>query len=86
MLSKRDVEAWLRREPFEPFVLTLSSGGRVAVRNREAVFIGRRRIHVVMLRAGEYQDFVDVALMHVAKIERLNGARGRRTRTPAPGD
>lgn len=50
MLSKRDVEAWIRREPFEPFVLTLGSGDRVPVRNREAVFIGRRRILVVMLR------------------------------------
>jgi hypothetical protein len=80
MLSRQDVESWIRREPFEPFVLMLSSGDRVPVLNRETIFVGRRRIHVVRLRGGEYDDFVDVSLLHVVKIERLDGAKGRRPR------
>lgn len=80
MLSRQDVESWIRRKPFEPFVLTLRSGDRVPVRNRETIFAGRRRVHVVLLRGGEYEDFVDVALLHAVKIDRLDGAKGGRPR------
>lgn len=80
MFEKKDIDKWLRNEPFRPFELVLSSGGRVPVKHREVCFIGRRRLHVAMLRGGDYDDFVDVALMHVAEIWPLseNGRKRKR--------
>lgn len=68
MFRKSYVEEWIKRQPFEPFVMVLSSGDRVLVRHPELVFVGPRRVLVVKTNEKGFDSFVDVGIGHIAKI------------------
>ncbi|MFO0838079.1 MAG: hypothetical protein U1D55_06085 [Phycisphaerae bacterium] len=77
-----DVQRWLAKRPFEPFSMLLTSGERIDVRHPDAVFPGRTSCHVVYVREGRYVDFADVSLIHIVKLEPLNGQKHRVRRHP----
>jgi hypothetical protein len=80
----KDVQHWLNAQPFEPFVMHLTSGERIVVRHPENCYFGKNSIFVVHARNRELQGFANVSLYHIAKIEPTNGAaangRSRRRR------
>ncbi len=72
-----DVLKWIKAQPFQPFVLELTTGQRLEVRHPELLFVGRSACHLVRLKDGLYDDFADIALVHIVKIESVNGAQRR---------
>ena len=69
-----DLETWLKRRPFEPFTMHLSSGERVRVDHPDAAVPGTNAVLVVYKRRGRLSGFVHFSLLHVVKIEPANGA------------
>ena len=70
-MNMETIRKWLRREPFEPFVLRLSNGEAHEVRHPENVALGKNRIVVVH---PETDRVVHCALIHVNNIEALQAA------------
>jgi hypothetical protein len=60
------IREWLNRQPFEPFVLRMSSGEVHEVRHPECVALGKNRIAVSF---PEQDRFVHLSLIHVNAIE-----------------
>ena len=66
------IREWLRRQPFEPFVLRMSNGESHEVRHPECMALGKTRIIV------SYPDadrVVHLSLIHVNAIEAVQAAK-----------
>jgi len=76
----RDLEVWLKAKPFEPFVMTLSSGETVRVDHPDAAVPGTNAVLVISKRRGRLAGFSHVSLFHVVRIDRADGSVNGGTR------
>lgn len=66
----------LKRRPFQPVRLHISSGERVDIRHPELALVSRSLVAVGVGQAeGVADHIVHYNLLHVVKIEPLNGTR-----------
>lgn len=80
----RDLEQWLHKRPFEPFVMHLTSGDRIRVDHPDAAVPGTNAVLVIHKRRGRLAGFNHISLYHVVTIEPAkagrNGRHGKRGR------
>jgi hypothetical protein len=70
----------LDRRPFEPLRLHISSGQTVDITHPEAAIVTRSLVVVGRGGPGVHESAVHYNLLHIVKIEPLNGRRRRTTR------
>ncbi|MCC7293087.1 MAG: hypothetical protein IT449_13585 [Phycisphaerales bacterium] len=68
-MSPQDVLYWIRRQPFIPFRMYLSTGDEFDVRRPEFIWVGKSRCTVGLFDDFDKDRNVDVALAHIAMIE-----------------
>ena len=75
-----ELRALLDRRPFEPIRLHISSGQTVDIKHPEMAFVTRSLVVVGVTASGErVADYaVHYNLLHVVKIEPLDGGRPKR--------
>ena len=78
-----EMRALLDRRPFEPIRLHISSGQTVDIKHPEMAFVTRSLVVVGVTESDErVADYaVHYNLLHVVKIEPLDGANRKRRRT-----
>ncbi len=79
----RDLEHRLKRQPFEPFAMRLSSGERVVVPHPDAAVPGTNAVLIIYKRRGRLAGFVHLSRYHVVTIEPVNGRTRRRSKAAA---
>lgn len=68
----------LDRRPFQPIRLHISSGVHVDITHPEMAFVSRSLVAVALIGKRRMADFiVHYNLLHVTKIEPLNGGKRR---------
>ena len=75
----------LRQQPFRPFRIYMSDGATFDVRHQDMCLIGRSALYVVIPDARQpwmYDRLAHCALIHITRIEPLNGRNGRRPPSP----
>ena len=76
-MRTEDLREFLRRQPFQPFRLTLTDGRTYEVRHPELAMVGRSTVAIGVPAAGEsepiYDRLVTVSLLHVMQAEPING-------------
>lgn len=75
-MNVEDLRDWLRRQPFEPFVLYLTDGSAYEVHHRDLAFLTRRSITLGVLVDSEDNvpdRSTTVSLLHVVRVEPLSG-------------
>ncbi len=65
------IREWLRRQPFEPFVIKVSNGDSFEVRHPENIALAKTRI---IVSDPDTDRVVHVGLIHVNSIEALQTA------------
>ncbi len=65
MMNTETIREWLNRRPFEPFLLTLSSGETLPVKHPENVIVLKTRLIVGF---PETDSVVHVALLHITSV------------------
>ncbi len=77
-----DILRYLREEPFEPFRLFVSDGAHYDIRHPEMAIVSRRHVVVgIPKRQNTVPDeLAMVSLMHVTRIEPINGKPKRTAR------
>lgn len=68
-MRPQDLEHWIRREPFIPFRLFLSTRDKFNVRRPDFIRVGKSRCTVGLLDDADKERNVDIALVHIALIE-----------------
>lgn len=77
-----DLLEWLRKTPFEPFTMEITNGRRYSIRHPDQMWVGRSRCHLGVFDCSSLLDrTVDIALVHIVKIEPGSSANGRKKRT-----
>jgi len=79
-MHPNDVQKWRKRRPFEPFYMEISTGERFSVRHPETLFVGPTSCHLVFVSDEMYEDFVDLALIHIVRIGRDRPTSNGRSR------
>ncbi len=79
-MRPEDVREHVVRSPFEPFRIYMSGGKVFDIRHPELCIIGRSAVHVVIpnpKRTWMAERLAHCALIHITRIEPLNGKGGR---------
>ena len=79
-MRPEDVREHLAKQPFEPFRIFMSDGATFDVRHQDMCLIGRSAVQVVIpdtRRSWMYERLAHCALMHITRIEPMNGRNGR---------
>lgn len=64
----------LKRQPFAPFALTLTTGERFVVRHAENLIVGKRVCYYPIFD-GEFVDrMVHISIPHIVKLEPFDGS------------
>jgi hypothetical protein len=72
-MNSDEIRELLRRDPFEPFYIRLTSGDAYVVRDPQSVALGERRVFIAFPDSDRQAFF---AYLHIAAIETLeNGGR-----------
>ena len=84
-MRPQDVREHLEKRPFEPFRLFLSDGAKFSVLHPDMCIVSRSTVYVgipdpKMPRVA--QRVAHCALIHIIRIEPLDGARPKRRRSP----
>lgn len=81
-MRAEELQKILNRRPFEPVRLHISSGQTVDIRHPEMAFVTRSLVVVGVTESdGEVADYaIHYNLLHVVKIEPLNGNKKPRRR------
>jgi hypothetical protein len=74
-MRAQELQKMLERRPFEPFRLHISSGQSVDVTHPEAAIVTPSLVAVGVGGPGVHDYVVHYNLLHIVKIEPLNGAR-----------
>lgn len=77
MIRPEDIRDYLDRKPFEPFRLFVSDGATFDVRHPEMCLLSRATMYVgrpAPNTPGVADGVTQVALVHVTRIESLNGS------------
>lgn len=76
-MRPQDILKHLRKRPFQPFRLCLCDGSSFEVRHPEMAMVGRSVLTIGIAAPKEsepiYEHQIDCALMHITKLEPLNG-------------
>lgn len=83
-MRPEDVREHLIKQPFEPFRIYMSDGAAFDVRHPDMCLIGRSAINVVIPNARRpwmYDRLAHCALVHITRIEPLNGRSARKPKT-----
>jgi len=70
-MNRDEIRGLLRREPFEPFRIKLTSGDSYDVRDPNAVALGKNRVFIPFPDADRWTFF---AYLHIAAVESLQAA------------
>ena len=84
-MRPEDVREHIIKQPFQPFRIYMSDGATFNVARQEMCLIGRSSVSVVIPDPRQpwmYERLAHCALIHITRIEPLNGRNGRRTRAP----
>lgn len=68
-MSPADLQYWIRRDPFIPFRMLLSSGDYFDVRMPDFIWIGKSRCTIGLFDDVEKDRNVDISLVHIVTIE-----------------
>jgi len=70
-----DIEALVRKRPFVPFRILLSTGETYDVHHPELVMVGKRSalIGITSDPTPRYDRFATISLLHVVRLEPLDG-------------
>ena len=72
-MRPQDLLEFTRRRPFAPFRICMTDGRSYDVRHPDQVIVLRSRAVVGIGGNGVAESVVDVALVHVVRLERLDG-------------
>lgn len=76
MLRPKDTLQLLRARPVEPYRIYLSGGAQLNIQHIEAAIVGRSKMIIgVPGPSGPVERTVFCALVHITRIEPLNGHR-----------
>ena len=64
---KEELEEWVNREPFTPFVVTANDGFAIAVSNPKRVLLGLRILAVTDERTGQLFHFPFSGIAHISE-------------------
>ncbi|MGA2702239.1 MAG: hypothetical protein ABSH35_14235 [Isosphaeraceae bacterium] len=82
-MRPEDVREFLKRQPFQPFRLTLTDGRSYDILHPELALVGRSWVGVGLARPGDPEGVADrlvtVSLLHIMQIEPLESV------VPPPG-
>jgi len=82
-MRPEDVREFLRRQPFQPFRLTLTDGRTYDVMHPELAMVGRSWVQVGLARPGDPENIaerlISVSLLDIMQIEPLESV------VPPPG-
>ncbi len=84
-MRPNDIREHLETRPFEPFRLFLPDGETLDVRHPDMCIVSRSAIYVGTAdprSPGVAQRVTHCSLLHITRIEPLNGARNARSRRP----
>ncbi len=74
-MRTEDIREYVRRQPFQPFRLTLTDGRTYEVHHPELVMVGRSTVAVGLPRPNDpepvYDRLVTISLLHVMQVEAL---------------
>ena len=83
MMQPEDMADHLTKRPFEPFRIFLSDGKTFDIRHPELCMVGRTTAYVGVpdrKRRGVAMRVIHCALVHITRIEPLNGRQSRTVR------
>jgi hypothetical protein len=74
-MRPEDIRVFLRRQPFRPFLLTLTDGRTYDVMHPELAMVGRSSMEVGLARPEDPENIaeriVSISLLHIMQIEPL---------------
>ncbi len=70
-MDELSLKEWIKQEPFEPFVVSLSNGESYEVHHPEMIVVGKRKS---VIYNAESDSFTFVAMVHVNSIKPLQSA------------
>ena len=79
-MRPEDLLNFRRKQPFQPFRITLTDGTSYEVRHPELVMVGRSSVAIGLPRAGDHRPIpvfvhlVMVSLLHIMQIEPIKPA------------
>jgi hypothetical protein len=79
-MNADEIRELLRREPFEPFRVHLTSGHAYEIRDPQSVALGARRVFVFFAERDRREGWTFFPYLHVAAVESLDNGRSRRAR------
>lgn len=68
-MRRDELDKYLKREPFQPFRLYLSTGVFLDIRQPELVSVAPRTLTLGLPIEGDQQRFLEIALIHIVWIE-----------------
>ena len=72
-MRPEEIREFVRRQPFEPFRITLTDGRTYDVVHPDLAIVGRGNIAVGLLRPGDadpiYDRLVTMSLLHIMQVE-----------------
>jgi hypothetical protein len=74
-MKAEEIKELLRREPFEPFRILLTSGDAYNITDPNSVALGLRRLFIAFTHADRWAA---CPYLHVAAVESLGNGRARR--------
>ena len=78
-MRPEDLREYLRRQPFQPFRLTLTDGRTYEVHHPELAMVGRSTVAIGLPRPDDpepvYDRLVTVSLLHVMQVEPVESSR-----------
>ena len=82
-MRPEDVREHIIKQPFQPFRIYMSDGATFDVAHQDMCLISRSAVYVVIPDARHpwmYERLAHRALIHITRIEPLNGRNGGRPR------
>lgn len=77
-MRTEDIREYVRRQPFQPFRLTLTDGRTYEVHHPELAMVGRSSVAVGLQRPGDpepvYDRLVTISLLHIMQVQALESA------------
>ena len=77
-MGTNDLREYVKRQPFQPFRLTLTDGRTYEVHHPELAMVGHGTVAIGLPRPGDaepiYDRLVTVSLLHVMQVEALDSS------------
>jgi hypothetical protein len=77
-MRTEDIREYVKRQPFQPFRLTLTDGRTYEIHHPELAMVGRSVVAIGLPQPGDpepvFDRLVTVSLLHVVQVEALESA------------